>query len=85
MENLKQQTANQFWEAHFSDLVGSHIDEQHALDIQFWDTLQTALGMADMETVHAIIYTKPAISVSTGETYLRIVKMAKRVWDKRRM
>ena len=82
MENQKQQIANQFWETHFADLV--HFEEKQALDVQFWGKLQTALEDCDIDTVHAVIYSKPSIEVSTGDIYIRIVKTAKRIWDKKR-
>ena len=84
MEYQKQQIANQFWGTYFADLVDNRFDEKSGLDLQFWSRLQSALEASDIDTVHVVIYSKPSIEISTGDMYIRIVKTAKRVWDKKR-
>ena len=84
MENQKQQIANQFWETYFADRLQDRSDEAHTPTVQFWGKLQTALEASDIDTVHAVIYSKPSIHISTGDMYIRIVKTAKRIWDTKR-
>ncbi len=84
MGNLAQQTSDQFWQTHFPQLVDKLLDERTALDIEFWDQLQNALETEDIDTLDAIMLAKPAVKITTGDMYVKIVKMAKRMWDKKR-
>lgn len=79
MENIKQQLANTFWQDNFSEWVNARLEEKTALEIDFYDKLKTALEASEIETIHAVIYTNPAIQISSGEMYSRIVRTAKRV------
>jgi hypothetical protein len=84
MENLQQQTANQFWETYFPEWVGSSITEREALDIDFWVKLKIALESSDVDIAYAVMLSKLSINVENSEMYIRIVKTAKRVWFKKR-
>lgn len=81
MEYQKQHTADLFWQTYFSDLLDVPLTEQQAQDINFWDELQRALDVSEIETIKAVILSKPAVKITTGEMYKRIVRIAKHVWD----
>lgn len=83
MDNPRQQLSDTFWETYFPDLIGKSITEHEALDANFWEHYQTALESADAETTYAIVFSKPAVQVTTGDMYSKIVRTAKRVWDKK--
>lgn len=86
MENLhdqaqQQQLADDFWQTHFPNEISTPVDDRYVLDSDFLSRLQTALEDADLDTVTAILTTSPAIRIVGTEVYMRIVRIAKRVWD----
>jgi len=83
MENIRQRQSDQFWQTHFEDLLDTPFDEGDAQQMDFWDILHDTLTRVDEETVKAVMVSKPIIGITSGAMYLRIVKTAKRVWDKR--
>lgn len=73
-DNQKQAKANQFWETHFSHLMGEPIDERYALQIDFWTKLKTAF---EAETIDAVMLSKIALPIANASTHLKIVTLAK--------
>lgn len=78
----RQQLADKFWETHFPDLVGKSITDIEGSQSDFWSQYQKALEASDADTNYAIVLAKPAIQVTTDETYMRIITTAKSVWNK---
>ena len=82
MENRQNQaTADQFWETYFSEHMDKRIDENVALEIDFWNTLESALQAVDIAVIEAVIVSKISLNIATADIHLRIGKMAKRIWD----
>ena len=44
MQENQQQTADQFWNTHFQDLMDTPIDEAYALEVHLWDRLKVAFA-----------------------------------------
>lgn len=79
-----QQTADIFWQTHFADWLDKPLTEYDANAINFWENLQSALADSDIETIKAVILSNPALNITTGDMYKRIVRTAKYVWDDKR-
>jgi hypothetical protein len=84
IEQVEQQKkAAKFWQAHFAQYIENPIDEQIALNIDFWGKLHDALESEAIDVVDAVIFSSVSINITTTEMYLRIVRTAKRIWDKK--
>jgi hypothetical protein len=85
MENIQdkqnQATADQFWKTYFSAFVDQDIDENVALEIDFWNTLTTALQSVDRNVIQAVIVSKILLHIANADMHLKIIKMAKHTWD----
>ena len=75
--------AMQFWETHFPEYIDKRIDEQLAQNINFWEKLQTSLESETVEIVDAVIFSSVSINIASTDMYIKIVRIAKRVWDKK--
>ena len=76
-EMTQQQKSNQFWNTHFHDLLDTPISEQYALEVNFWDRLQTALASQDKETLRAIALTRIAIPIQSTNMAVHVIRLAK--------
>jgi hypothetical protein len=80
-EMEQQQTADQFWNKHFHDLLNIPVDEQYALEVNLWKRLQTAFATEDKDTLRAVALTRITIQIQSTDMFFRIVKLAKRAID----
>lgn len=81
-EHKKKSTV--FWKDHFEEYLEDRIDERYALDIGFWDKLQTALESESLDVIYAVMLAPPEVNITDSSQHVRIVRIAKRVWDKKR-
>lgn len=84
MENVMQKTADIFWQTHFPELIGQTVTERKALDMDFWDKLQTILDNTDIDTIYAVLLSNLAMRVETTDMHTRIKRMTKWTWDDKR-
>ena len=80
----QQKKADLFWTTHFGQYIEDLIDERYALDIGFWDKLQTALESESLDVIYAVMLAPPEVNIIDSSQHVRIVRIAKRVWDKKR-
>lgn len=86
MENTKQQKqakADQFWQTHFAEYMDTAIDEVDSLQSDFLDKLRTTFESVDIETIEDVIVSKIAIRIMTADMHLKVIKVAKQVWDRK--
>lgn len=73
-----------FWKNYFEEYLEDRMDEQVALNIGFWNKLQTALESESLDVIYAVMLAPPEIHITESSQHVRIVRIAKRVWDKKR-
>lgn len=82
MENTLQKTANQFWQAHFPELIGKSLTAKQANESDFWDNLHTLLEEANADVAYVVLLSNPAMRLENSEMFTQIKRIAKQIWDK---
>ena len=84
IKQAEQVKADIFWETHFGKYQNQSLNEEVARETEFWDQLRTTLESVDIDILYAVMLANPAIKISESNLHVKIVRIAKRIWDKKR-